>query len=216
MIKKIFLLFILLSVFSLEAKLTKEQKTKLKKTTKWLASFDLRYAKPWTPPDSTKAINMDCSNTARFIYKQSLGVDLPSGGSYDMYTAFKKKRLVNHAPMLNPTTVHTRRLRRKLRSGDLLFWINTHSDIGPNSNPPVSHVMIYLGKTKKNVMRMVGSNTFGKGKYTSGGGPDVYVFDPNQSIGCVRSVKTDKKSPCIPGKESRFFAFARPILQRVK
>ncbi len=210
-----FLIFLFSTLFILpaHAKLTKEQKKELRKTTKWLSSFDLRYAKPWTPPGSSKPINMDCSATARYIYKKALDIDLPKGGSFDMYSYYKSNRQTAKAPRKG-NEINVEKLSTKLKSGDLLFWINTHSDINPGHNPPISHVMIYLGRSRKTgEMKMVGANTFGKGDFTEGGGPDVYTFDPNEFIGCVRTDRKNKKSPCIPGKESRFYGFARPVLQ---
>ena len=196
-----------------EAKLTKEQKKELRKTTRWLSSFDLRYAKPWTPPGDSKPINMDCSNTARYLYKKALSIDLPSGGSYDMYKYYKSHRQSAKSPKKG-NEINVEKLSSKLKSGDLLFWINTHSDIDPSHTPPISHVMIYLGRSRKTgEMKMVGANTFGKGDFTEGGGPDVYTFDPNEFIGCVRTDRKNRKSPCIKGKESKFFAFARPVIQ---
>ncbi|MDX1960749.1 MAG: NlpC/P60 family protein [Leptospiraceae bacterium] len=203
---------LLLFTFPLFAKLTNEQKKSLIKTTKWLAKHDLRYAKPWTPPEGGKSINMDCSNTVRYVYKKSIGIEVPSGGSYDIYIYYKKKKLTAFTPLNKDKTINVERLRKKLRSGDLLFWVNTHSDINPNHHPPISHVMIYLGVEKKSrLMKMVGSNTSGHGVITKGGGPDIYVFDPLKQLGCVRKVKSNKKSACIPGKESKFFAYARPV-----
>jgi len=35
---------------------------------------------------------------------------------------------------------------KELRPGDLLFWINTTKDSKTDRDPPVTHVMIYLGK----------------------------------------------------------------------
>jgi len=92
------------------------------------------------------------------------------------------------------------RLIRELRTGDILFWIDTYS---VQVEPPVSHVMVYLGKNASNQMKMFGAGTFGRGEQTTAGGLDVYPFDPNQKIGCVKN----SKGSCI--RNSRFIGYAR-------
>jgi len=37
---------------------------------------------------------------------------------------------------------------KELRPGDLLFWVNSTRDSKTDRNPPVTHVMIYLGRRK--------------------------------------------------------------------
>ena len=64
-----------------------------------------------------------------------------------------------------------------------------------------------MGMDETGVMLVAGSNTWGDGYFTKGGGPDIYIFDPNQKIGCVREIEGDKKSKCI--KESAFIGYAR-------
>ncbi|MEO0446151.1 MAG: NlpC/P60 family protein [Verrucomicrobiota bacterium] len=62
---------------------------------------------------------------------------------------------------------------RSLRPGDLLFWEGTY-DVGER-NPPISHVMIYLGKRMDGKQVMMGASS---GRYYSGQARHgVSVFD---------------------------------------
>ena len=64
-----------------------------------------------------------------------------------------------------------------------------------------------MGMDDTGIMRVAGSNTWGDGLITKAGGPDIYIFDPNQKIGCVREIEGDKKSKCL--RDSAFIGFAR-------
>ena len=60
----------------------------------------------------------------------------------------------------------------KLKPGDLLFWSGTYR---VKRTPPITHVMLYLGKTKNNELLMFGASngrTY-RGKRMNG----VSVFD---------------------------------------
>ncbi|MCB1141128.1 MAG: C40 family peptidase [Leptospiraceae bacterium] len=201
------LLILILTIFSISIQsksLTKEQKLKLRKTSDWLSKFSIRYAGEFTPPGQNYTLRMDCSNTARFIYEEALGVHLPRT-SFDQYNAVKNSGNLKTPPRSNGK-IDTEQLGKILKPGDLLFWINTHSDIPKKWDPPIGHVMVYLGKNKKSQLVMTGAGTYGKGKRTQKGGIDIYLFDPNAKIGCVR----DSNRKCI--KNSEFFGFGKPSL----
>ena len=60
---------------------------------------------------------------------------------------------------------------RYLRPGDLLFWTGTYRTY---RKPPITHVMLYLGKNKENRPLMFGSTT---GSYRGKEVRGVGVFD---------------------------------------
>lgn len=199
-----FFLTILLVGFSFPIfSLTIEEKKTLIRTTRWLAQFGVKYAQKWTPPAENTALVFDCSGSAKFIYEKALGKKLPRS-SYAQYLEMKEKNLYFEINPNEKGVFDFEQLKKNLKIGDLLFWINTHSDIEPDRNPPVSHVMIYLGYTKDGKMKMGGGATFGKGEVALKGGPDIYYFDPNAKIGCVK-----KNGVCV--KNSQFIGYGRPF-----
>jgi len=183
--------------------ISREQKTNLRKILRILASYDIKYGQFWTPLDESKPIKMDCSGTTQYIYKTVLGISLPRT-SYDQYLAVKNSGNLQEPPKTIDGKIDIDKLRAMLKTGDLLFWINTHSDIPKDRNPPVGHVMIYLGRDKLGVMKAGGANTFGRGEKVLKGGVDIFTFDPNQKIGCVK----DNTGRCK--LESEFIGFGRP------
>ncbi len=189
------------------SQLGKDDRKKMRQTIKWISEFDIRYSKTWTPPDTSKPVRFDCSGTVQYIFSKALNFSIPRD-SFSQYVFFKEKEFYSDPPMQDSDTVNTDELRKNLRFGDVLFWTNTYN-IPPGRNPPISHVMIYVGRDKKGVMKMAGANTWGNGYFTSSGGPDVYIFDPNQILGCVREVEGDRKSRCI--KQGQFVGFGRFI-----
>ncbi len=204
--KILFCIFIFFPL-NLFSQISKEEKITIRKTIQWISNFDIKYSKVWTPPDSTKPIRFDCSGSIQYLLSKSLGVSLPRD-SFSQYVFFKDKEFFSEAPMIDADTVNTDELRKKLKFGDILFWINTYN-IPPGRDPAVSHVMLYVGKNKTGLMRMFGANTWGDGYFTKSGGPDVYTFDPNQILGCVREREGDKKSKCI--QQGQFIGFGRFI-----
>lgn len=112
----------------------------------------------------------------------------------------KKQGVYTSAPVDASGRITTEELVRDLRTGDVLFWENTYN---VNRDPPISHVMIYLGKNQEGRMKMFGAGSRGKGEQTNNGGLDVYVFDPNRIMGCV---KNDSGECTI---NSRFLGYAR-------
>lgn len=196
---------VFLFAFSLYAELSKAEKDNLTKTAEWLAAFDIKYSKAWTPPDSNKPVKLDCSGTVQYLYSKALSKTMPRD-SYSQYNFFKEKGWLFQPPKGADNKVNTEELKKQLKFGDLIYWQDSYN-VPPDRTPPVSHVMIYMGTDVTGVMRVAGSNTWGDGLITKGGGPDIYIFDPNQKIGCVREVEGDKKSKCL--RDSAFIGFAR-------
>ncbi len=96
-------------------------------------------------------------------------------------------------------------LRRNLKPGDLLFWENTYR---PERQPPITHVMIFLGTNDKGQWLMAGSQSSRGGEHNRpprDGGPDVYVFRPSQPCGGYTT--------CLDWvhHHGRFCAFGRPL-----
>ncbi|MCB1160242.1 MAG: C40 family peptidase [Leptospiraceae bacterium] len=204
-----FSLLLLSFLFSLLGDgLSLKDKRALVKEARRLGTLGIRYAASWKAPGETKARTMDCSGTAQYLYKHVLNKDI-SRSSYSQYQDLIKVNRIKDVPM-KAGKIDVDKLKKELRTGDLLFWVNTHDDIPADRNPPVSHVMVYLGIDKDGNMKMGGSHTFEKGETSQRGGPDVFFFKPDASIGCVHSVKGNRKSPCIKGKESRFMAYGMP------
>ena len=83
-----------------------------------------------------------------------------------------------------------------MASGDLLFWEWTYNI---KRSPPITHVMIYLGRDKKGIPRMAGSSS-GKN-----GGVGIYTFDPNAPMGGVKNAFGRYV------KRARFVGFGRPL-----
>lgn len=185
------------------AQLKPEQHQLLVATARWLAQEGVGYAESWRLPGEGKVWVMDCSNTTRYLYKRVLGVELPRTASDQYYTLWQQGR-ITPAPLRLDGTVDTLALLGQMRSGDLLFWEWTY-DI--KRRPPVSHVMIYLGRTADGTPKMAGSSSRGRGETTQRGGVDVYTFDPNAPMGGVKNAFGQYI------RRARFVGFGRPLQQ---
>jgi hypothetical protein len=84
---------------------------------------------------------MDCSGTIHYILRRS-GWDKAPRTSRDQYLWLREYGTL--------TSVDGREARhynnRRLRPGDLLFWIHTYRT---RRNPPITHVAIYLGTDRR-------------------------------------------------------------------
>ena len=188
------------------------QKKNLVKSLKQLAGYKLKYANKFTIPGEKLVLTFDCSGTTQYLYKKALNIDIPRD-SFSQYLAVKNKGNLQELPLDETGKIDAKALEKQLSIGDLLFWTNTYEGIPANRVPAIGHVMIYMGKRSKSKMQMGGSNTWEAGYYNkrTGGGPDMYNFDPNAIIGCAeRTEKGNKKSKCKEGMESRFIGFGKP------
>lgn len=145
----------------------------------------LKYNGRWTPPGESAAWAMDCSNTTRWLVRETQGISLPRTAS-DQYEFMRKQRRLWR---VRPSTSA---LRKRLKPGDLLFWENTYR---PVRKPPVTHVMVYLGADSAGQMWMAGSQ--------SSKGPNVYKFNPEMRMGGYRIFWFFRR-------DGRFVAYARP------
>jgi cell wall-associated NlpC family hydrolase len=94
-------------------------------------------------------------------------------------------------------------LREHLQPGDLLFWENTYR---PERQPPITHVMVFLGTNAQGQWIMAGSQGSRGGEHNRrNGGPDVYVFRPSQPCGGYTTWLG------MVRHQGRFCAFGRPL-----
>jgi len=200
------ILLLLLVVSTSWGQLTPEQHTRLVKYSRWLGAQNICYNENWLPPNQSQSWTMDCSNTSRYLYETLFHIHLPRTAS-DQYVALEKAGRVHSVPLRWDGSIDTPALLNELRSGDLLFWENTYN---VKRDPPVSHVMIYLGQTAEHVPMMFGSSSGAEGEHSHHGGVDVYVFRPNAPCG-----GTSAFFGFIPLERGKFIGFARPILQPI-
>ncbi len=85
---------------------------------------------------------MDCSGTVQYTLQQ-LGVEKVPRSSYDMYHWVLASGEMTKTPGLSAVDDP---VLAKLQPGQLIFWEGTYQT--KDRNPPVSHVMIYLGTLK--------------------------------------------------------------------
>ncbi len=101
--------------------------------------------------DDPSAGGMDCSGTIHYLLEQAGLKDVPRD-SAGFYTWVWQQGRFQAVVSSNPDTFELARLK----PGDLLFWTGTY-DI--KRDPPVTHVMIYLGTNRLTGRRvMVGAS----------------------------------------------------------
>jgi LysM repeat protein len=169
---------------------------------KRLAEKRIGYNEKWHPPGEPARWVMDCSNTTRWLYRRVAAIELARTASSQYYELQQQNRAWL-APRNNGQTLSAAALARYLRVGDLLFWEHTYK---PQRTPPITHVMIYLGRDPKGRLLMAGSQT-SSGLYNpEGSGPDVYYFDPQGPRGGYRTGLFG-----MSHVEGRFVAYGRPL-----
>jgi len=166
-----------------------------------ISNLGLEYDESWRPPGESHAWAMDCSNTSRYIYKVTTGLDLPRTAS-DQYYYLHLQNKAWDVPLDSNGFADSSYLREKLKVGDLLFWENTYR---PERQPPITHVMIFLGTNEKGQWIMVGSQSSRGLHNHRGGGPDIYVFDPQKPSGGYTTWLG------LVRHKGRFCAFGRPL-----
>ncbi len=167
-----------------------------------LGNQGIEYDEDWRPPGESQAWAMDCSNTARYIYKVTTGIQLPRTAS-DQYYYLHLQGKAWDVPQAADGWADCNFLRHNLKPGDLLFWENTYR---PERQPPITHVMVYLGVNDKGQWIMAGSQTSRGGEHNRrNGGPDIYVFRPTQPCGGYTTWMG------LVHHQGRFCAFGRPL-----
>jgi cell wall-associated NlpC family hydrolase len=167
-----------------------------------LGNRGIEYDESWQPPGESHSWDMDCSNTSRYIYKVTAGIDLPRTAS-DQYYYLHLQNKAWDVPQTQTGFADCTYLRQNLKPGDLLFWENTYK---PERQPPITHVMVFLGTNDKGQWIMAGSQTSRGGEHNrSHGGPDIYVFDPTRPCGGYSTWMG------LVHHQGRFCAFGRPL-----
>jgi cell wall-associated NlpC family hydrolase len=127
-----------------------------------LASQGIAYGGSFVPPGESSAWRMDCSNAARYLVRQSRGIELPRTAS-EQYNFVRRNGRIKRVGGLFGGVPDTGWWADRLRPGDLLFWEHTYK---PQRKPPVTHVMVYLGRGERGELLMAGSqNSRGVGIY---------------------------------------------------
>jgi len=161
------------------------------------------YNQSWRPPGEKENWVMDCSNTTRYLYKKAVGISLDRTAS-GQYYELSQKKMVWRVPV-SGGSLDIAYLKKHLRPGDLLFWENTYK---PKRQPPVTHVMVFLGNNSRGEWVMAGSQVGNRGEWhKSSGGPDIYPFEPAKISGGFRTF-----FGLGSRVDGRFVAFGRHLL----
>ncbi len=175
---------------------------KFLQTARALGDRGIDYDDDWRPPGERSSWTMDCSNTTRWLYKSVAGINLPRTAS-DQYYYLHLQGKAWDVPTTNGGLPDVTYLQRNLKPGDLLFWENTYR---PERQPPITHVMVFLGTNERGQWIMAGSQSSRGGEHNrSNGGPDVYVFRPSQPCGGYSTWFGMNRHV------GRFCAFGRPL-----
>jgi cell wall-associated NlpC family hydrolase len=127
-----------------------------------LAAQGIRYGGSFVPSGEAAAWRMDCSNAARYLVRQTRGVELPRTAS-DQYNFVRRHGRLKRVGGLFGGVPDLAWWGRRLQPGDLLFWEHTYK---PQRKPPVTHVMVYLGRGERGELLMAGAqNSRGVGIY---------------------------------------------------
>ena len=174
--------------------------------TRNLAAQGVCYDGSWRPDGESHRWEMDCSNTTRYLYQVTAGIQLPRTAS-DQYYYLHLQDKAWDVPMTSAGFADCNFLRNNLKPGDLLFWENTYR---PERQPPITHVMIFLGSDDRGRWLMAGSQG-SRGFYNRRhSGPDVYVFDPTHAVGGYTTWLG------LVRHHGRFVAYGRPLEADVK
>ena len=170
--------------------------------TRRIGRYDVDYNEAWRPPEKESSWVMDCSNTSRYLYQRVANKDIGRTAS-DQYYFLKEQDRAWDVPLGENGFADEKFLEKNLQIGDLLFWEHTYR---PKRTPPITHVMIFLGKDEEGKWIMAGSQT-GNGilRPRGDGGPDLYYFRPDQYSGGYKNFFG------LWVKRGRFVAFGRPI-----
>lgn len=169
---------------------------------RWLSDRGIEYDEDWHPPGESHSWAMDCSNTSRYLYKVTTGIQLPRTAS-DQYYYLHLQNKAWDVPQGTDGWADTNFLRQNLKPGDLLFWENTYR---PERQPPITHVMVFLGTNDKGQWIMAGSQSSRGGEHNRrNGGPDIYVFNPSKPCGGYSTWMG------LVHHQGRFCAYGRPL-----
>ena len=153
---------LLLAVLALATTSSASADERLAAEARALQSGGYAYAASALLPGETSPLKMDCSNTVRYLVQRTRGVSLPRTAS-DQYLYVQHHGRLKRAGGFFGGTPDRSWWVKRLKPGDLLFWEHTYK---PPRHPPVTHVMIYLGRDENGTPLMVGAqNSRGVGIY---------------------------------------------------
>jgi hypothetical protein len=149
----------------LEFKDAKPEVQRLIRSALVLTQENLTYAYGSSDPTTG---GMDCSGTVYYLLEKQGLADVPRDSS-EMYEWVWKSGQFRAVNSSNPETFEF----AELKPGDLLFWTGTYK---VTRDPPVTHVMIYLGTSRLTGKRVMVGASDGR---TFNGVPQngVSVFD---------------------------------------
>ena len=151
--------------------------------TRLLSEQGMKFDDNWTPPGEDKQWTLDCSTVARYLYRKVTGIVLPRKAS-EIYLNLRAQGKAWDVPPYGGNVAKRRAfLRRNLKPCDLIFGENTCI---PKHDPPITHMMIFLGRVKSGKSVLAGCQTGVRiaGVYKGhDGGADIYVYDPTTNIG---------------------------------
>jgi cell wall-associated NlpC family hydrolase len=190
------------SFFSTPQPQATDWRSRFLQTARDLGDQGISYDEDWCPPGESRSWTMDCSNTARYIYRVTAGIQLPRTAS-DQYYYLHLQDKAWDVPLASNGFADCNYLRENLKPGDLLFWENTYR---PERQPPITHVMIFLGTNERGEWIMAGSQTGPGGEHNRRhGGPDIYVFNPTRPCGGYTTWLG------LVHHQGRFCAYGRPL-----
>ena len=136
-----------------------------------LQALGIDYGADAALPGEGVAWKMDCSNTSRFLIRRARGVELPrtAAGQYEFV---RKHGRIKRAAGIFGAVPEASWWSKRLKPGDLLFWEHTYK---PRSRPPVTHVMVFLGRDGIGDLLMAGAQ--------SSHGVGIYKLRPRVSYG---------------------------------
>lgn len=136
-----------------------------------LAAQNIRYGAAVTVEGDGQRWVMDCSNAARYLVSRTKGVELPRTAS-DQYLYVRERGKLRRVGGLFGGIPDERWWAKRMKPGDLIFWEHTYK---PKRKPPVTHVMVYLGRGPGGELLMAGAQ--------NSRGVDIYKFQPRVPYG---------------------------------
>jgi cell wall-associated NlpC family hydrolase len=139
-----------------------------------LKAQGIRYGGSYVPAGEAAAWRMDCSNAVRYLMRKTRGIELPRTAS-EQYNYVRQRGSLRRVGGLFGGVPDASWWSKRLRPGDLLFWEHTYK---PQRKPPVTHVMVYLGRDGRGNLLMAGAQ--------NSRGVDIYRLQPRVPYGGYR------------------------------